>query len=175
MTLLESTQRGSCPTQNYQILLTPLLKSPLSFLSLFCSSAGVLEFFQLLDCFLLQAREFHAGKRPFPSVPFPHTAHKLDKDKAKQTGLRNTFEHGSTPNTQTALLPFGRGLGNYAHSSLNTIKCISAENQTLTLLCASTALKHKDLEILRSPKIYIYLIYNILKHILIFFYYFIYI
>lgn len=153
MTLLESTQRGSCPTQNDQILLAPFLKSPLSLISLFCSSAGVLEFFQFLDCFLFHAREFHGGKRPFPSVPFPHSTHNLDKDKAKQTGLRNTFEHGYTPNTQTALLPFGKGLGNYAHSSLNTIKCISAQNQTLVLLCASTALKHKDLLSLRNSKI----------------------
>lgn len=82
-------------------------------------------------------------------MPFPHPAHKLDKDKAKQTNLRNAFEHGYTPNTQTALLPLGKGLGDYARSPLNTINCISA----LTLLCASTALKHKDPESLRSPKI----------------------
>lgn len=152
MTLLESTQRGSCPTQNYVIFFTLLLSSPFSFISLFCPSAGLLEFFQLLDYFLLHVREFHGGKRPFPRVPFPHSAHKLDKDKAKQTGLRNTFEYGYTPNTQSALLPLGKGLGDYAHSSLNAIMCISAQNQTLTLLWASTALKHKDPESLRSLK-----------------------
>lgn len=86
-------------------------------------------------------------------MPFPHSAHKLDKDKARQTGLRNTLEQGYTPNTQTALLPLGKGLGDYVHSSLNTIKCISAQDRTLILLCASTALKHKDPESLRSPKI----------------------